>query len=465
MFKRWCRSQNFTNATNLSHVLMDGGKLSVPFDRLNDFYEKYVEAVKSGEKLYVVEQKTETYNFFVDIDYKAPEPLGIDEIQDISKIICETVKRYSAQECIITVAMPRQCGDLMKTGIHMNWYGFVVSQGSANALRDYIIVALSRAKGGVDWSTVIDSSVYGSTKRKTKGSGFRMPWSHKMEGGVTHLPYVPLFRYTKEPFSALIRIDQEPTVEILKMATVRTDAPQTTIVEPLTSSPQEGGFTNDQTKDEVHDESLKNTIETFIRKHMDGQGDVYVTKIYKHKMMYLVSTTSRYCENIQRKHNSNHIWFIISGKIILQKCFCECPTLRGRRDGFCKDFCGRRHELPRTVVEKLYPEKEVCPEIKKSKVTQKTNTPNEVKPQLEAFINKFMRADENTTIVNMTKNRNTTILLTTSNYCETSQTRHDDKLMSYIITGNKIRQKCPSCRKNTSRTHILPSSVVKVLKQ
>ena len=182
-------------------------------------------------------------------------------------------------------------------------------------------------------------------------------------------------------------------------------------------------------------------------------------------MMYLVSTTSRYCENIQRKHNSNHIWFIISGKIILQKCFCECPTLRGRRDGFCKDFCGRRHELPRTVVEKLYPEKEACPEIKKSKVTQKTNTPNEVKPQLEAFINKFMHADENTTIVNMTKNRNTTTLLTTSNYCETSQTRHEDKLMSYVITGNKIQQKCPSCRKNTSRTHILPLSVVKVLKQ
>jgi hypothetical protein len=99
---------------------MDGGKLSVPFDRLNDFYEKYVEAVKSGEKLYVVEQKTETYNFFVDLDYKASEALGIDEIQETSKIICDTVKRYSGHECLITVAMPRQCGDQIKTGIHMN---------------------------------------------------------------------------------------------------------------------------------------------------------------------------------------------------------------------------------------------------------------------------------------------------------------------------------------------------------
>ena len=40
MFKQWCREQGFLNNSNVSHVLMDGGVLSVPFDRLNDFYEK-----------------------------------------------------------------------------------------------------------------------------------------------------------------------------------------------------------------------------------------------------------------------------------------------------------------------------------------------------------------------------------------------------------------------------------------
>ena len=49
---------------------MDGGVLSVPFDRLNQFNEKYIEAIRSGEKLFIVEQKSPTYNFFVDIDYK-----------------------------------------------------------------------------------------------------------------------------------------------------------------------------------------------------------------------------------------------------------------------------------------------------------------------------------------------------------------------------------------------------------
>ena len=54
MFKSWCRRQGFCNGSNLSHVLMDGGILSVPFDKLNEFYEMYIKAVQSGEKIYVV---------------------------------------------------------------------------------------------------------------------------------------------------------------------------------------------------------------------------------------------------------------------------------------------------------------------------------------------------------------------------------------------------------------------------
>ena len=93
MFKSWCATQKFNNATNLSHVLMDGGVLSVPFDKLNIFYEKYIEAINNGEKLFVVEQKSEKYNFFVDLDYKGEESLTLDEIKEICKIICDKVKR------------------------------------------------------------------------------------------------------------------------------------------------------------------------------------------------------------------------------------------------------------------------------------------------------------------------------------------------------------------------------------
>jgi len=485
MFKQWCKSQNFSNANNLSHVLLDGGKLSVPFDKLNDFYEKYVEAVKSGEKLYVVEQKTETYNFFVDIDYKSKEPLGIDDIKDISMIICDEVKKHSQEECLISIALPKVCGSLMKTGVHMNWSGLVVDQMSAIALREHILVALTTKRPDQNWSEIIDSSVYGSAVRKTRGSGFRMPWSFKKakhdacggqgcdgctSGKIDQVEYLPLFIYTKQPFSTLMRIDQEPTVKILKMSAVRTDAPESVKVEPPSVGVvKEGSFSNDQTKDEIYDQELKNMVETFIRKNMDGQRDAYITKVFKHRDTFLVSTTSKYCENLKRSHNSNHVWFIISGKMILQKCFCRCETIQGRRDGFCKDFCGRQHELSKNIIDKLYPNKSVvskCPKIKKI-VEKPIVKRNNVTPPLEKFINTaFTRVQGDTRVVSVTKDKKDFIVLTTSQYCETIHNDHEGKAMSYIINKDWIiTQKCPVCSKNTSRKHKLTPNVLNVLKQ
>jgi len=60
VLREWCRKNGFNNARNLSHVLMDGGVLSIPFDKLREFYEVYIKSVDSGEKVFVVEQKTDT---------------------------------------------------------------------------------------------------------------------------------------------------------------------------------------------------------------------------------------------------------------------------------------------------------------------------------------------------------------------------------------------------------------------
>ena len=484
MFKSWCAAQKFNNATNLSHVLMDGGVLSVPFDKLNTFYERYIEAVKGGERLYVVEQKSEKYNFFVDIDYKDKEALDLDEIKDVCKVICDKVKRHGGKECLISVSPPKKCGgDLIKTGVHLNWPEFVVDQSSAVALREHILVALSKAKGrGTDWNDIIDVAVYGNVSRKTKGSGFRMPWSYKKakhtacngqgcseceKGKVDQLAYLPIFMYHHGPLSTILKIGQDPTLDILKMAAVRTDAPQIIHVEPPSTTVKEGTFTAIQMKDEVHDDTLKGKIEDFIRAHIEGQAHAYIPKFFKKKDTYLVSTTSKYCENLKREHGSNHVWFIISGQTILQKCFCLCETLRGRRDGFCKDFCGRRHQLTPSIVEGLYPKKEdikKCPQIKK-RVEKPQVKCGDVKTPLEVFIRKHMHGPEDLQVVTINKDKTQIVALTNSNYCETIKGMHEDVVMSYLIKGKEIKQKCPRCKKNTSRTHCLTPDIIKILKQ
>lgn len=491
MFRRWCAEQNFikksNSISNVSHVLMDGGSLSVPFDRLNDFHEKYIELVKKGENLFVVEQKSQNYNFFIDIDYKGEKSLTIEEIRDICKIICDKVKRHGGKTCLISVSPPKKAGDIIKTGIHLNWPDFVVNQASALALREHILIVLSNAKGSHNWNEIIDSSVYGNLTRRTKGSGLRMPWSYKLAkhvecggkgcdscnntGKNIQVAYLPLFLYSAGPLSNLMRIGQDPSLDVLKMSSVRTDSEEYVTVEPPSTTIKEGSFSHEQTKDEVEDEELRGMIERFVRENLEGQSDAYITKLFKHKNTYLVSTNSKYCENLKRSHGSNHVWFIVSGREILQKCFCRCETLRDRRDGFCKDFCGRRHLLTNDIIEKLYPKKDdikKCPQIKKIEEKPEVKQ-SDVKPHLESFIQKNMKNGQGIHVVEISKNKTEFIVLTTGRYCERIKGQHDgDVTMSYIINKCLISQKCPICKdgknKPKSSVHRLSASVVNALK-
>ena len=281
MFKSWCRRQGFYNNSNLSHVLMDGGKLSVPFDKLNDFYEEYVRAVDAGEKIYVVEQKTETFNFFVDMDYKDEEEIPFDRLKEIVRIICDRVSLLGGKNALVSVAEPRSVGGLIKHGIHINWQDFVVDCGSAMALHSHIVSALSLMFPTKSWKDIIDTSVYGNGKRNVRGSGFRMPWSHKRDkhepcegrgcascnniGRVTRGFYLPVFVYDSIASKLTDIFESKPSVEILHMATTRTQNTDHIVIEG--SKREEGSFTHKDMIDVFSDEETIGYIQNFIQKY------------------------------------------------------------------------------------------------------------------------------------------------------------------------------------------------------
>jgi hypothetical protein len=381
MLRAWCKTNSFNNARNLSHVLMDGGVLSIPFDKLRDFYEVYIKSIKADEKVFVVEQKTDTYNFFMDVDYKDDESLSLDQVKSICQIICDKVDTFHSTKCLISVGEPKPKDGQIKTGIHLNWPGLVVNQMGAIQLMHHVVHTLEKIYSAKDWTKIIDSSVYGSVG--TKGSGFRLPWSHKKtqhseckgvgctncDGGkFIEGEYLTVFTCSDGHMES---INQEITMEKLLASTVRTS--ETTIIEipelvilcqPIPKKfHREGDFTNVESKDEINDIELLTLLETFIRKNMDGNEDIRVLKIFKYKNIHLLKTTSRYCENIKRNHNSNHIKLIIDNRFIYQKCFCRCDTIEGRQLGTCKDFSGRKHKLEtnggRRICEILYPNKKI----------------------------------------------------------------------------------------------------------
>ena len=213
-----------------------------------------------------------------------------------------------------------------------------------------------------DWTKIIDASVYGSLG--TKGSGFRLPWSHKKtvhsvckgagctlcDGGkIVEGEYRPFFTYSS---GLLTEIDQDITMETLLLATVRTTDTNVVVIpelvilcQPVPRRRQEGDFTPMELKNEIYDSDLVSLLQTFIRKSMPGNEETKVLAIFKFKNVHLLKTTSRYCENIRRNHNSNHVKIVIDNGFIYQKCFCRCETTEGRRLGFCKDFTGNKHKL------------------------------------------------------------------------------------------------------------------------
>jgi len=401
MLRTWCKTNNFNNARNLSHVLMDGGILSIPFDKLREFYEVYIQSIKANEKIFVVEQKTETYNFFMDIDYKDEESLSLDQVKSICQIICDKVETFKSTKCIISVGEPKPKDGQIKTGIHLNWPGLVVNQAGSIQLMHHVVHTLEKIYSAKDWTKIIDSSVYGSVG--TKGSGFRMPWSHKKTqhseckgAGCTNCDggkfiegeYVPVFEYCE---GHIENITQEITIEKLLMSTVRTteititEIPELVILcQPIPKKfHREGDFTNTESKNEIINTELLVQLETFIKKNMEGNEDTRVLQIFKLKDIYLLKTTSRYCENIKRNHNSNHVKLIINNKgHIFQKCFCTCKTEIERfglckenncnhsnklNDDdkkhvlFCKDFSGREYVLQTSIYRLLYPTvKKIC---------------------------------------------------------------------------------------------------------
>ena len=460
MFKRWCKDQGFANNSDLSHVLMDGGVLSVPFDKLNDFYEKCVEVYNSGEKIFVVEQKTENYNFFMDLDYKDDEEMSFEQIKSVCKVICDKVSKFGGKDALISVAEPKPIDTLIKTGIHINWPGFVVNRSSALGLRDHVINTLNLAYGSRDWKDIVDISVYGNNSRNTKGSGFRMPWSHKKgkheacagqgcelcnnTGKETQSEYLPIFMYKHGPSSTLQKTEQKPSVDILHMATLRTQNMEPVIIE---GTREEVTFTTLQTKNEFKNQEAILLVEAFVRKNVEGQTTASITKMFKYNKQFLVSTNSKYCENKKCNHNSNHVWFHIVGDTIAQKCFSTTNVLR--QYGFCKDFSGRRHQLSKKITDILYEDGKVETYTPKKKVI--------VEPEqnlLEKFIKKYIVKRETFIIESLKREGVKKYTVTTKESCDTCK-----ETISFSILKSQIHQVC-KCK---CRAHNLTDKIVSTL--
>ena len=475
---------------------MDGGCLSITSDKLLSFQEEYVRAVKSGERIFVVEQKSRPgFNFFVDFDYKTTEALLMSEGEEIVKIICNKVRNHGGRDCLVSASPPKDAGNgKTKYGIHLNFPGLVVDQMSAVTLREHILCALYTMKpSSYNWDQIIDRAVYGCPIKKSKGSGFRLPWSYKKAkcpvcmgkkescmacdgtGRKIEEPYGPIYYHTHKPLSALLPVkSQEITLEYLKMATVRTDSEiHVSIDSPTRVVKEEGSFTKEQTKNEVNDENARAALEQFIQTTMEGQGAARITRMYRQESGTLVvSTTSQYCENIGRDHGSNHVWFFVAGEWAAQKCFCRCEILAERENGFCKDFISKKYSVPEPLQEILFPNSKgkkaatIRQPIainhstgeREASVSEKRKSDREgldaLKGEVEQFIKgKWGMKHTTVSVLRVTRTKGQKIVVTTSTKtCPgLAPGQEHDKCVSYEINKKGFMTRLCDCKTKFSR--------------
>lgn len=176
-----------------THLLLSGGKIHVPDADEDTFLTQYADSVARGEYVYVVEARTPVYKFLMDLDFTTPEETGEPEIQDVLRVVHETVAACfpgrTAAQCRMVVCRTDnktinkhvpgadERMKLIKTGIHLIWPEVLVDSELALRLREVVLYRLTEEFGHRPaynpWSDVVDRCVYAA-------NGLRMVGSRKM---------------------------------------------------------------------------------------------------------------------------------------------------------------------------------------------------------------------------------------------------------------------------------------------
>lgn len=413
------------------NVFEYGKFLSIHKDIREEFYKRLVESLNNGETNFIAEVRSEYFKFMVDIDFKSEFALTKDEklvlLNLIQKSITETVgDKIENNYCIISSTQDQEItheGEKMvKMGFHLIWPNMVVSEDEARFFRSAIIQYLEKAEEKFlsfgDWTDVVDASIYdvyhalrmnGSNKHekcktcKKKDvkrdecmDCNRTGWIDK---GRVYDPFLiinPDLSYN----SNLLKELQEDRAKDLMYTSIRTDLYKTNVdikQKPFWFSDskyeehssrkkkknksQSKSVKKNPLKNGKNQEDIPNTdkiyrqLKKFLQSELfrlsNNYSDIELDRLKKisinRKFVYVFTTKSHYCMNMEREHSSNHIYFVInSKKEVVQKC----PSPWKNPDGICcNEFRSRPLAIPKDLYELLFLEKKEVKTILKDKKT------------------------------------------------------------------------------------------------
>ena len=389
MTERWKRRRG---DVPVSHLLLDGGVLSVPSSGDAAFVNALAAEVVRGIPRHVVEKRTTLFRMFFDLDAHST-PGAVVPWRDIVRLLCsETLAcfdvravnehagaRSEASPRPAAVACAAPVRDLdggaeTKHGFHVHFPDLVVSAPVAHAVRLKCLDAMRREFPDAlsnDWTDALDAAVFG-------GSGLRLPWMRKgprADPGAVYRPWMELSAGGEGggawgDCAADAHESVSAARRYLGLCSVRcSDASLPT---PLAS-----GVLGDAELELVDavDSSGAAANARFGGRHVslskysaafpkiyealpaqfDGQR---VTAVIEGDACFFLRSTSRFCLNTDRLHTSSNVYFVLRPGAISQKCYCRRDTLEGRRSGkLCRDFASEMWPVPLEVTSAFFANK------------------------------------------------------------------------------------------------------------
>tara|TARA_B100001564_G_C20668143_1_gene684792 strand:- start:2969 stop:4210 length:1242 start_codon:yes stop_codon:yes gene_type:complete len=334
-----------SNKQNVTHFLLDGGKLDISkdYELFQEMYSKYINC-----KNCIVERKTNVFKFFIDFDFNSTEVIDISNyikvIQDVIQHIYQ--KTYI---CIITTADKfkeniKSDVKYIKQGYHLHWPDIFVDKDIAKSIRKNILVRLTTEFGKIEscydnWDKIIDKCVYDA-------NGLRLIGSDKcsISDGVKH--YENRVYIIKSVYNGKT-VDSELTKQYIsnnllaiKQTSVRTD------INEITKT------INLQIYEETEDTGDTSTKKGFVRLDKNSYEYMAIIKFFKNYMslyksediriiqkskenpVYIIATKSKYCQNKGDFHSHNNIYFKLTPSGFCQKCLSESEG----EFGCCRDY-------------------------------------------------------------------------------------------------------------------------------
>jgi hypothetical protein len=334
-----------------SHLIYDGrngGKVYIPRSKEYKFLSLYSEELKKGTKLYYIEQRTKVYKFMVDVDITDNHYWSTEEIIPLVMCIQKTIKDFFGDNhsTVCCISSEKKKSDGIHTGIHLIWNDLYVLSETALAIRSGIIQKLKISGISLDkpWERVIDELIYTRV-------GYRMVGSDKMVNKIPeNRELKPLFVMNSEGelrqghYERLLKKPKDLVLEtsIRYVLDTYKDSGMPIKIPPWLVS----DFVNiSKTFGTSHNYSVVSSkehflIEKFIRASLPKQySKCFIKSVQRYPdNNLLITTTSRYCLNLGREHNSCGIYFFASSKGLYQKCLCPCLKLDNRKKGYCKDY-------------------------------------------------------------------------------------------------------------------------------